>query len=200
MERSKRRRSQQSHQHHARSRRSSGWSLNRPIDHAVDLARHDKIVLVQSLDLLGAQRDGRVTPAEADIGVMAFGLGKLSPTRCTKASASRKLRNRNVRSMRWASSRNSQSGACFWKCSASSRASGGTPPRQGVQIFSARVSVMRLSAASLSKAMAVSQRSISPNTMSSEPMIAETSASICPRLKKPIACRWANDGARILHL
>jgi hypothetical protein len=44
------------------------------------------------------------------------------------------------------------------------------------------------------------QRSISPNTMSSEPMIAETSASMCPRLKKSIACRWANDGARILHL
>jgi hypothetical protein len=44
------------------------------------------------------------------------------------------------------------------------------------------------------------QRSISPNTMSSEPMIAETSASICPRLKKSIACRWANDGALILHL
>src|SRR6476659_6426748 len=52
MERSKRRRSKQSHQNRARSRRSSGWSLNRPIDHAVDLARHDKIVLVQSLDLL----------------------------------------------------------------------------------------------------------------------------------------------------
>ena len=43
-------------------------------------------------------------------------------------------------------------------------------------------------------------RSISPNTMSSDPMIAETSASMCPRLKKSIACRWANDGARILHL
>src|SRR5262245_11507153 len=28
--------------------------------------------------------------------------------------------------------------------------------------------------------------------MSSEPMIAATSASICPRLKKSIACRWAN--------
>ena len=42
--------------------------------------------------------------------------------------------------------------------------------------------------------------SISPNTMSSEPMIAETSASMCPRLKKSIACRWANEGARILHL
>src|SRR5262249_43498904 len=52
--------------------------LSRPIEHAVDLARHDEVVLVQSLDLLGAQGDGRVTPAEADIGVMAFGLGKLA--------------------------------------------------------------------------------------------------------------------------
>src|ERR1035437_273334 len=47
---------------------------------------------------------------------------------------------------------------------------------------------------------ASAHRSISPNTISSEPMIAETSASMCPRLKKSIACRWANEGARILHL
>jgi len=33
----------------------------RAIEHPIDLARHDKIVLVQSLDFLGAQRDGRVT-------------------------------------------------------------------------------------------------------------------------------------------
>jgi hypothetical protein len=33
------------------------------------------------------------------------------------------------------------------------------------------------------------QRSISPNTMSSEPMIAETSASMCPRLKKSRAAQ-----------
>src|SRR5262249_56808981 len=51
--------------------------LSRPIEHAVDLARHDEVVLVQSLDLLGGERDGRVTPAEADIGVMAFSLGEL---------------------------------------------------------------------------------------------------------------------------
>src|SRR6516225_11005394 len=50
----------------------------RPVEHPIDLACHDKIVLVQSLDFLGAQRDGRVTPTEADIGVMAFGLGKLA--------------------------------------------------------------------------------------------------------------------------
>src|SRR5262245_46968621 len=37
---------------------------------------------------------------------------------------------------------------------------------------------------SLTNAMADGQRSISPNTMSSEPVIAETSASMCPRLKK----------------
>src|ERR1700730_4615675 len=43
-------------------------------------------------------------------------------------------------------------------------------------------------------------RSISPNTISSDPMIAETSASMCPRLRKSIACRCANEGARILHL
>jgi len=50
----------------------------RAIEHSVDLARHDEIVLVQSLDFLGAQRDGRVTPAEADVGVMAFGLSEFT--------------------------------------------------------------------------------------------------------------------------
>jgi hypothetical protein len=32
------------------------------------------------------------------------------------------------------------------------------------------------------------------------PMIAATSARMCPRVKKSIACKRANDGARILHL
>ena len=45
-----------------------------------------------------------------------------------------------------------------------------------------------------------SQRSISPNTISSDPMIADMSASMWPRLRKSMAERWANDGARILHL
>ncbi len=49
----------------------------RPTEHPIDLACHDKVVLVQSLDLLGAQRDGRVAPAEADIGVMAFGFSQV---------------------------------------------------------------------------------------------------------------------------
>ena len=40
----------------------------RAIVHPIDLARHDEIVLVQSLDLLGAQGDGRVTvPAQKSI-------------------------------------------------------------------------------------------------------------------------------------
>ena len=50
----------------------------RPIEHPIDLARHDKIVLVQSLDFLGAQRNGRVTPAKAYIGVMAFGFSQVT--------------------------------------------------------------------------------------------------------------------------
>src|SRR5262245_52565164 len=50
----------------------------RPIEHPIDLARHDKIVLVESLDFLGAQRDGRVAPAEADIGVVAFGFSQVT--------------------------------------------------------------------------------------------------------------------------
>src|SRR5208337_157077 len=48
----------------------------RAIEHPIDLARHDKIVLVQPLDFLGTQRDRRVTPTEADIGVMAFAFGQ----------------------------------------------------------------------------------------------------------------------------
>src|SRR4029079_431070 len=44
------------------------------------------------------------------------------------------------------------------------------------------------------------QRSTSPNTNSIEPRMAETSASIWPRVRKSIACRCAKPGARILHL
>ena len=43
-------------------------------------------------------------------------------------------------------------------------------------------------------------RSISPKTMSSEPRIAETSASMWPRERKSMACRCGKLGARILHL
>jgi hypothetical protein len=55
-------------------------------------------------------------------------------------------------------------------------------------------------AAKLAKSKQCAHRSISPNTISREPMIAATSASMCPRLKPSIACKWANEGARILHL
>src|SRR5215831_9901429 len=48
------------------------WTVIWRIEDPIDLARHDKIVLVQSLDFLGAQRNGRVTPTEADIGVVPF--------------------------------------------------------------------------------------------------------------------------------
>lgn len=40
----------------------------RAIEHPIDLARHDEIVLVQSIDLLGAQGNRHITPAEADAG------------------------------------------------------------------------------------------------------------------------------------
>src|SRR5512136_305677 len=43
-------------------------------------------------------------------------------------------------------------------------------------------------------------RSTSPNTISIDPRIAETSASMWPRQRKSIACRCAKPGARILHL
>ena len=43
-------------------------------------------------------------------------------------------------------------------------------------------------------------RSTSPNTISSEPRMAETSASRWPLQMKSIACRCAKPGARILHL
>src|SRR5437763_1059994 len=42
---------------------------------AVELRRHDEIVFVQPFDLLCAQRDRRIAPAEADVRMMAFRLG-----------------------------------------------------------------------------------------------------------------------------
>src|SRR5262249_33555604 len=53
-------------------------SATQLIRNSIDLARHDKVVLVQSLDLLGSQRNGRVAPAEADIRVMAFGFSQVT--------------------------------------------------------------------------------------------------------------------------
>src|ERR1700724_4278315 len=45
-----------------------------PGEYAVNLGGHDEVVLMQSLDLLGLQRNRRIAPAEADIRMMAFGL------------------------------------------------------------------------------------------------------------------------------
>jgi hypothetical protein len=44
----------------------------RASEYAVNLGGHDEVVLMQSLDLLGLQRDRRIAPTEADIRMMAF--------------------------------------------------------------------------------------------------------------------------------
>ena len=44
----------------------------RASEYAVDLGGHDEIVLMQTLDLLGLQRDRRIAPTEADVRMMAF--------------------------------------------------------------------------------------------------------------------------------
>src|SRR5215467_10901280 len=109
-----------------------------PVEHPIDLAGHNKIVLVQPLNLLGAQRDGRVTPPEAYVRMVPLDFSQLA----AKLSAARKLLKWNVRSMRWSSSRSSQFEVCDRKCSASASVSRGSPPRQGVHFFSASVSIM----------------------------------------------------------
>jgi len=43
-------------------------------EYAVNFGGHDEIVLMQSLDLLGLQRDCGIAPAEANIRMMAFSL------------------------------------------------------------------------------------------------------------------------------
>src|SRR5258708_23089733 len=50
----------------------------RAIEQPINLARHDEVVLMQSFDLLGAQRDSSIAPAEADVRVMAFWLVMLT--------------------------------------------------------------------------------------------------------------------------
>src|SRR5262245_49195214 len=42
-------------------------------EYAVDLGGHDEVVLMQSMYLLGLQRDRHIAPAEVDIWMMAFG-------------------------------------------------------------------------------------------------------------------------------
>ena len=41
-------------------------------EYLVNLGGYDEIVLMQSLDLLGLQRDRSIAPAKADIRMMAF--------------------------------------------------------------------------------------------------------------------------------
>ena len=43
-------------------------------EYAVDLGGHDEVVLMQSMDLLGLQRDRRIAPTKADVRMMAFSL------------------------------------------------------------------------------------------------------------------------------
>src|ERR1700731_951176 len=50
----------------------TGSRRGRAREYAVNLGGHDEIVLMQSLDLLGLQRDRGIAPTEADIRVMAF--------------------------------------------------------------------------------------------------------------------------------
>ena len=44
----------------------------RASEYTVNLGGHDEVVLMQSLDLLGLQRDRCIAPTEADIRMMAF--------------------------------------------------------------------------------------------------------------------------------
>ena len=47
---------------------------------AIQLRGHDEVVLVQALDLLRLQRDRRVSPAEADVGMVTFGFRQVTST------------------------------------------------------------------------------------------------------------------------
>ena len=76
----------------------------------VDLGGQDEVVLVQAFDLLGLKGDGRIAPTEADIRVMALRL-RQCPDLTTRASASRKLPKRYIRSIRRASSFTAQPGS-----------------------------------------------------------------------------------------
>ena len=96
---------------------------------------------MQSLDLLGLQRDRRIAPAEADIRMMAFGLCEFTnlPNEGKRLAEIAKP-EAPLDAVSFLTS--CQSGACA--SSACSRVSGGIPPRQGVQVLLARASVMLL--------------------------------------------------------
>ena len=44
----------------------------------VELRRHDEVVLVQTFDLLGLQRDRGVAPAEEDVRIMPIDFDELA--------------------------------------------------------------------------------------------------------------------------
>ena len=56
----------------------TGSRRGRAREYAVNLGNHDEIVLMQSLDLLGLQRDRGIGPTEADIRMMAFSFRKFT--------------------------------------------------------------------------------------------------------------------------
>jgi hypothetical protein len=83
---------------------------------------------MQSLDLLGLQRDRRIAPTEADIRMMAFGFRELA-----------NLLDKGQRLPEIAKLEAPLDAVSFF-----SRVSGGIPPRQGVQVLLTRASVMLL--------------------------------------------------------
>jgi hypothetical protein len=93
------------------NRTSTRSRLSRERDYPVNLGGHDKIVLMQSLDLFGLQRNGNIAPTEADIRMMAFRFRELTNL-LNKGKRSRKFLNQKLRSMRCASSCSCQSGVC----------------------------------------------------------------------------------------
>ena len=66
----------------------------RAIEQPISLARHDEVVLMQSFDLLGPSRQSH-NPAEVDVRVIAFFLGKLTDI-LNEAERFRKLWNRTA--------------------------------------------------------------------------------------------------------
>src|SRR4030088_861860 len=113
----------------------------RPSEYAVNLGGHDEVVFMQSLDLLGLQRDRRIAPTEADIRMMAFGFREFT-----------NLLNKGKRLAEIAKPEAPLDavsffrqfpvwGLCVKELSLLAR-EWGIPPRQGVQVLLARASVM----------------------------------------------------------
>jgi hypothetical protein len=80
-------------------------------ENAVNLGGHDEVVLMQSLDLLGLQRDRRIAPTEADIWMMAFSFRKFTNL-LNKAKRLSKIVKPEAPLDAGASSISCQSGAC----------------------------------------------------------------------------------------